>query len=464
MQNIVSESFLHDRGEILYRPAIRLMLDSPQIVDFSFETAAGQQVAAWKESLPAGSSFISVERGYFEDLPPGLYRLVVEASGNREQVDWIKTDRSKAKMGSIGKDRMTGNSGPDLFSGESGGDTLRGRGGNDFLWGDTAPDFIYGGPGHDMIDGASAGDKMYGEAGNDFIYGGYGHDSLWGGAGNDSLDGSFAPDSIWGGDGDDTLHGGGGSDMLDGGAGADRLFPDSSGDTVIAGEGDDKIFYNSGTGSRSVDCGEGEDILYVNRKGGEGYYSSRRMIEEGRVKDCEQIVWAETQADDPRIGAVLQPDTPGQTLTGTEINDRLLGNASSENFAGLSGDDEIWANCCFIGEGRTSTDRIDSGEGDDTVYGGFGSNFITGGAGSDYLQGGQGAFNQIFGGEGNDFIRLGGGNTGRAVVDAEEGDDNIWAVTSHSGKVKVSCGSGRDKVYALKEAKVSSDCEVVKRY
>lgn len=464
MQNVVSSSFLHDRGEILYRPNIRLMLDKGQQVSFSFVNAKGERVAAFQETLSVGSSFVIVDRGSFEDLPPGNYLLRAEASGETEEVRWIKTDRARAREGSVGKDKMTGKAKDDYFAGGSGGDTLKGKGGNDSLWGDTATDFLYGGPGADMIDGASAGDKLYGDDGDDTIYAGYGHDSLWGGKGNDSLDGSFAPDSIWGGEGDDVLHGGGGSDMLDGGPGNDKLFPDSSGDTIIAGEGDDQIFYNSGTGSRSVDCGPGNDTLYLNGPGGEGYYSSRKMLREGRTKDCEQVIWAETQADDPRIGAVLQPEAPGEHLQGTGINDRLLGNASSESFTGEAGDDEIWANCCFIGAGKTSVDSIDAGEGDDTVYGGFGKTTTQGGPGSDYLQGGQGPYNQIDAGEGNDFVRLSGGNTGRAIVQGGEGDDDIWAVTSHSGKVTVSCGPGKDVVYALKEARVAKDCERIKRY
>ena len=465
MQGVVSSPALHDRGEILYRPFVRLTLPRAGKVDFAFLTRSGTRLSGWSETLGAGSSFVLIDPSRFTGLGAGRYRLRVEAFGGTEEVAWAKTSRGGARSGSIGFDRMTGTARADRLAGQSGGDSISGRGGGDFLWGDTASDTVRGGPGDDMVDGGSAGDRLYGDSGDDIAYGGYGRDELYGGSGDDSLDGAFAPDTIHGGGGNDVIHGGGATDRLDGGPGDDRIFPDSSADVVKAGEGDDTVFYNSGKGSGSVDCGPGQDTLLVNRRGEEGYYSSRRMLTSGRATGCEVVVWAPNEAGDPRDGVTLRPSPPGTTLLGTALNDRLLGNASSEDLIGSGGDDELWANCCLEGQGTTSVDWIEAGAGDDTVYGGFGTTVTDGGPGSDYIQGGAGRLNRIDAGPGDDFVRLVGGNRGRAFVQAGSGDDTVFAVTSRRGRVTVYCGPGRDRAYVLSTgAHVKGDCERVTRY
>jgi Ca2+-binding RTX toxin-like protein len=122
----------------------------------------------------------------------------------------------------------------------------------------------------------------------------------------------------------------------------------------------------------------------------------------------------------------------------------------------------MWGNRKPEGRSR-GIDRIDAGDGNDTVYGASrgGNNRINGGGGNDYLQGGGvTSTNVISGGSGFDTIRLVG--HGYNQVKAGAGDDIVYAYSKD--KVRIDCGPGADTVKIGYNRTVSTRrCETVTR-
>jgi Ca2+-binding RTX toxin-like protein len=88
-------------------------------------------------------------------------------------------------------------------------------------------------------------------------------DELLGGHHDDTLYGRGDVDVLWG----DYLSAGNGPgqhDVIYGGGGGDFIYGSHGRSTIYAGKGNDKIRVWFGRGF--VDCGPGEDILYVSRK------------------------------------------------------------------------------------------------------------------------------------------------------------------------------------------------------
>ncbi len=115
------------------------------------------------------------------------------------------------------------------------------------------------------------------------------------------------------------------------------------------------------------------------------------------------------------------------------------------------------------GRDQPRIDRIDGGDGNDTVYGASrgGNNRINGGGGNDYLQGGGvTSTNVISGAGGFDTIRLVGRGYNR--VKAGPGDDIVYAYSKDA--VRIDCGRGNDTVKIGYNRNVRTKrCETVSR-
>jgi Ca2+-binding RTX toxin-like protein len=72
------------------------------------------------------------------------------------------------------------------------------------------------------------------------------------------------------------------------------------------------------------------------------------------------------------------PVVTAETLTGTDMNDRLKGGDGDDTISGLGGNDRL--------EGDKGADTIDGGAGDDTITGGQGADVLTGGDGADVFK------------------------------------------------------------------------------
>ncbi|MBS0166532.1 MAG: hypothetical protein JSR29_10665 [Nitrospira sp.] len=214
-----------------------------------------------------------------------------------------------------------------------------------------------GTPGNDIIIGTPFDDTLNGRAGNDFLLGLGGNDILNG----DDPSGPYGRDQLYGGAGNDTLNGRGGDDWLIGGLGNDIL--------------------NGGAGTDTAD------------------YSSRSIQGIGYVGANAAV------HVDLNIGG--QQNTGGggfdtlssiENVSGTALNDTLIGNGANNVLAGLVGNDFI--------DGRGGNDRLEGYEGNDTIYGGDGNDAVNGGLGNDTLYGGNGN-DRMVGGSGADTLTSG---------------------------------------------------------
>ena len=98
-------------------------------------------------------------------------------------------------------------------------------------------------------------------------------------------------------------------------------------------------------------------------------------------------------------------------LSGSHLDDRLVGRAGGDTLRGYAGDD--------VAAGGKGRDRIDLGSGDDIARGGGGADFIVLGSGDDRANGGKGD-DELQGGAGNDTLI---GGAGRDTISGGPGSD-----------------------------------------
>jgi len=133
---------------------------------------------------------------------------------------------------------------------------------------------IKGSSSGDVITGTKKRDRIFGRGGDDLINGKKGRDRVAGNKGNDTLLGGKGRDKLRGGPGRDILAGGPGDDRIVGGQGRNQL---NMVDGVEQGSpGNDVIDARNGE-SDEIDCGAGNDTVYVDR------------AEDG-VYDCERVI------------------------------------------------------------------------------------------------------------------------------------------------------------------------------
>ena len=238
---------------------------------------------------------------------------------------------------------------------------------------------VNGRAGRDTIFGGSGADRLYGDEDDDFLFGLEGQDLLEGGLGQDSLEGGEGNDTLRGGAGNDTLDGGNGADLLSGDEGDDQLFHQRAGAaTLLGGGGNDALNAYTGTGSKTLDGGDGDDRL-----------------DDGT-------------GDDLLIGGAGADSLFGSegqdTLQGGDGDDRLFDQtASADTLEGGAGNDLVSG---FSGSGAK---RLEGGDGADTLQAGTGADQLFGGAGADYLAGNEGA-DTLWGGSGDDTLVGGAGH------------------------------------------------------
>jgi Ca2+-binding RTX toxin-like protein len=79
------------------------------------------------------------------------------------------------------------------------------------------------------------------------------------------LRGGEGADKLLAGTGSDRIFGGEGPDTLTGRAGRDRLFGGRGRDRFIAGNGQDRLHADDGDRDRAINCGLGDDVVFVDR-------------------------------------------------------------------------------------------------------------------------------------------------------------------------------------------------------
>ena len=166
-------------------------------------------------------------------------------------------------------------------------------------------------------------------------------------------------------------------------------------------------------------------------------------------------------ADDCLFG-----DNGEDVLDGGSGSDRLDGGAGADKLIGADGPDALF--------GGLGVDRLEGGPGNDRLSGGARRDILSGGGGRDVLFGGRGE-DAISGGRGNDRIFGGAGrdriygNAGSDRITPGRGEDRVIAAggddvifARDGAKDRISCGSGRDTVYADR-IDVVTGCERVFR-
>jgi len=299
--------------------------------------------------------------------------------------------------------------------------------GNDSVAGTSDTNVISGNGGIDSISGFGGIDTLTGGGGADFVNGGGGNDSLNGGGGNDLIVGGGGNDTLIGGSGIDTLRGSVGADSLNGGSGIDMLSyssdsvgvsVDLSTNIVSGGEatGDTIVNFENVTG------GSGADVLI-------GDDNDNALIGGG---------------GNDNISGGLGDDR----LVGGDGDDKIRGGEGGDRLRGGTGDDTLLYTTDTVGVSidlQTNTasggeatgddigafENVFGGGGNDVLYGTGGDNELKGNAGNDNLVGRNGN-DVLIGGGGDDTLRGGGDNdtlTGSGGSDTFEflagGDDDV---------------------------------------
>lgn len=346
--------------------------------------------------------------------------------------------------------------------GDDGANELRVNGTlNNIMDGRGGDDRLFAGGGNDTVSGGDGNDRLFGEDGNDALTGGLGNDRLYGATGADSLDGGFGFDMasyesssagvtvnlaagsgvggdaqgdtlvsiervvgsgfqdfltgdnfsnrLEGGDGDDTLFGNGGFDKLLGGAGADTMDGGADFDTVTYENSTAAVNINLSTNINTGGDAAGDVIFNVERIFGSAF-------------------------DD-----VLTGDGATNRLEGGDGNDTLNGGGGNDILYGLDGADSFDG-----GAGRDIVyyDRADGGVNVDLAAGGLwneadGDSYVSveivKGSHFDDVLTGDGAFNNLFGNDGNDILN---GAAGDDTIQGGDGDD-IFLIRAGDDKERI---------------------------
>jgi len=369
---------------------------------------------------------------------------------------------------------LTGNADNNYIKGTNDGDVLYGGDGNDTIYGGDhdggGGDVIHGGTGNDSISiGGSYGSYVYGEEGNDYfdlsrgtgsswVYGGVGNDTYYvtnrynaivenAGEGTDlvksTISWSLTSEALdpygiplVGGEvenlqllGTDDINGTGnelnnvitgntGKNILDGGAGNDTLNAGDGDDELIGGEGNDVL--NGGAGADKMAGNAGNDVYTVDNVGD----TVTELLDEG--KDTVNSYITYTLGDNVEN---LTMKVSGLTGTGNELNNYIVGTKDGDTLYGLAGNDTIIGGTADGGGG----DYIYGGEGNDYIrVGGSYGTYAYGDEGNDTFDGTQGTgCSWFYGGAGNDTYII--SNYNHAIVeDADGGIDTVRSSVSFS--------------------------------
>ena len=327
-------------------------------------------------------------------------------------------------------DNVTGTPGADVLDLLDGNDTMEAGDGDDDLFGNGGDDSILGGAGADSLSGGTGADSLDGGIGDDTLMGANGADTLLGGDDDDMLNGGGDNDHLLGGAGADTLNGGTGTDTLDGGAG-DDVFEMVGDAVILTGDGADVIELGVNASFLTVtDFTPGTDRIDLSAIG----VADMSEVTLTELGGNTVVTFSNGHTAEITLQGVLPGDLAGPdcglaaqaaTILGSNGKDNLTGTAAADVIEALGGRDQV--------NGQEGDDTIHGGEGNDKLWGGDDNDIVNGDAGKDRLYGdaGNDTLNggadqdQIWGGAGADVFVFETGSGVDAVMDFEDGIDQI---------------------------------------
>lgn len=384
-------------------------------------------------------------------------------------------------IGNAGADKLYGDAGNDQLSGRDGNDRLDGGEGNDNLYGEEGNDELLGGAGNDILQDQYGDNTLRGGDGDDGLYAAAGRNALFGDAGNDRLRAEGSSGTIDGGAGDDTIEifggfnsaayqieatGGDGNDTflvnslgnaastvrLSGGAGVDTYRPGS----VLAGTTAYVNDFQAGAGGDIIDVmslvapspsnpfAPGGSAQLIQR--GADTVLQARVSRDSGAAFADALVLRNVDKSTltaQNISFGFNPDgsATGQTMTGTDGRDQLVGSWLDDILRGGAGNDVL--------SGSMGNDRLEGGDGDDQLDGdkigvvpvdGYGSPWPTMFSGDDVLDGGAGN-DTLTSSYGADTL-LGGAGDDRLVLARYTG----FGTAAFNYRVTLDGGNGNDRI------------------
>ena len=357
------------------------------------EGGAGEDMIAGGEG-PDWANYYSSDAGVTVNLATGT------VEGGHAEGDTL-TGIERVRGSFLHADHITGDDQNNVLLGFGGNDTLEGGAGSDYLEGGAGEDMIAGGEGPDWANYYSSDAGVTVNLATGTVEGGHAEgDTL---TGIERVRGSFLhADHITGDDQNNVLLGFGGNDTLEGGAGSDYLEGGAGEDMIAGGEGDDEL--EGGAGADTLDGGEDDDS--ADYGGSDAGVTVNLATGTGQGGDAE--------------GDTL---TGIENLIGSDHADLLIGNTARNLIMGGKGDD--WDD--------PTTAAIEGG-----LFGGNGFDEIHGGDGNDYIVGSPpdpnpatpDSHDTLYGGKGDDLIINGSAGWDRPWIDSGTPNRRLVGVTA----------------------------------
>lgn len=361
------------------------------------------------------------------------------------------TDLPESITGGAGDDQINAKAGNDTIHAGAGNDIIFADAGDDQVYGEDGADTIEGGTGSDLLDGGAGDDRITAGDGDDTVHGGLGNDRIV----FSSTTVANTRTTAFGGDGDDAfvvdgIQQSGSSYEATGGAGSDRYlvglsaasftitdFSGSDGDVLdlLAVMPADLAINPFASGFLRAEEINGATVISMD-------YDGPGLLEHQwqTLVTLKGVTLAQIPVRSITGGFDVTGSVTGMTLSGTVADDNLAGEYLNDTISGGAGNDRI--------DGSGGNDQITGGDeeaGGDVLLGGNGNDVLLGGAGDDSLDGGR-HDDLLQGGLGKDSLD---GGLGDDTLYGGEGDDKLYDAW---GRNQMYSGAGDDRLNSADDA------------
>ncbi|MCI4645890.1 MAG: hypothetical protein MRY64_14005, partial [Hyphomonadaceae bacterium] len=394
---------------VLAGDAADTVLESPSTGLTSFFLGAGDDTMSVNTFAAQGNTYDGGD-GVDTLTSASTASITVDLGTNLFKYSSIQSDSKTV----LNFENVTGNAGNDTLKGDSGANILDGGGGNDTFIADDTGDTLIGGDGIDTVDFSqitNSGGVIWDMTINVIYVGGVSGP-------NDTATGI---ENAIGTDFSDAISGDANDNRFEGGLGADALYGGDGADLLLGGEGNDNIYMDSDDIRSDVNGvidlgGAGYDTLHI--------VNGSRFVTNGlSVYGFEAFRGAELN---DRVRG--NDGSVNYDLRGGGGNDRLEGNFGDDLLRGDDGADELIGNggfdqASYVNSSAAVTVDLSTGTG----TGGHAEGdtlslieWVIGSAFDDTLITSGTAVNRLEGGDGNDTIHYKSGDivtSGGAAID-----------------------------------------------